>query len=99
MPGYHAIRIATGKLNHALLILDVGSVIGVGECGAGFVFGEVAIEIAIVGGEDERRIAFDEQILRSVGVVAAGVSANAGKDFHIVAIDEADAAFGIELDE
>ena len=34
---------------------------------------KIEIEIAIVGGEDERRIAFDAEILRGVGVARAGV--------------------------
>ena len=62
--GDDAVGISAGKLNHALLILDVGGVIGFGESGAGFVFGQVAIEIAIVGSEDEGRIAFDCYVLR-----------------------------------
>jgi len=41
--GDDALEIAAGELDHALLILDVGGVIGVGECGAGFVLGEVAV--------------------------------------------------------
>ena len=51
------------KLNHAVLIADVGGVVSVREGGAGFVFGEIAIEIEIVGGEDERRSAFNAEIL------------------------------------
>jgi hypothetical protein len=33
------------KLNHAVLIADVGGVVRVGEGGAGFVFDEIAIEV------------------------------------------------------
>src|SRR4029077_2304412 len=77
--GDDAIGVATGKLNHALLILDVSGEIGVGECGAGFVLGEVAVQIAIVGGEDEGRMALDTDILRCKGVPRAGVSANPRK--------------------
>lgn len=62
--GNDAVWISASKLNHALLILDVGGVIGFGESGAGFVFGEVAIQIAIVGSEDEGRIAIDSDVLR-----------------------------------
>ena len=51
------------KLDHALLIADVGRVVGVGESGAGFVFGEIAIEVQIVGSKDERRSAFHAEIL------------------------------------
>lgn len=43
------------KANHALLVADVGRVVGVGESGAGFVFDEIAIEVQIVGGKDEGR--------------------------------------------
>ena len=38
--------------------------IGVGERGAGFVLGEIAVEIAIVGGQDKWRIAVDSNVLR-----------------------------------
>jgi hypothetical protein len=41
--GDDALGIAAGELDHALLIFDVGGVIGLGECGAGFVLGEVAV--------------------------------------------------------
>jgi len=61
--GDDAIGIASGELNHARLILDVRGPKIFRESGAGFVFGEIAIEIAVVGREDERRIAFDAQIL------------------------------------
>ncbi len=69
--------------------------IGFAECGAGEVRRKIQIEIAIVGGEDERRISFDAEILRSVGVARAGVGANAGEDFDVVAVDQMDAAFGV----
>lgn len=52
MSWHDAIRRA-GKLDHAVLIADVGGVVGVGESGAGLVFEEIAIEVNIVGSEDE----------------------------------------------
>ena len=63
VPGDNAIHIPPSQLNHTLLIANVGSVVGVRECGAGFAFDEIAIEIAIVGGQNEGRIAFDAEIL------------------------------------
>jgi hypothetical protein len=41
--GDDALGIAAGELDHALLILDVGGMIGVGECGAGLMLGKVAV--------------------------------------------------------
>src|SRR5262249_15447315 len=52
-----------GELDHPLLVLDVGGAIGLRESGAGFVFRKIAIEIAIVGGQNERRTPFDAQVL------------------------------------
>ena len=51
------------KLDHAVLVADVGGVVSVGEGGAGFVFDEIAIEVQIVGGEDERRSPLHAEIL------------------------------------
>src|SRR5580700_4720312 len=97
--GDDAVGIAAGELNHALLILDVGGVVGVGESGAGFVLGEVAVKIAIVGGQDEWRIAVDANILRGVGVVAACIGANAGENLDVVAVHEVQAAFRVDAHE
>jgi hypothetical protein len=65
-----------GQLDHALLVLNVGGLIGFGESGAGFVFRKIAIEIAIVGGQDERRSALDAQVLGSISMTRSGVGAN-----------------------
>src|SRR5579859_1405865 len=74
-------------------------VVGVGKSGAGFVFGEIAIEITIVGGEYEGRSAFHAQVLRGIGVARARVGTDAGEKFDIVAVHETDAACGVQLDE
>ena len=57
----NSVRIATGQLDHAFLVLNIGGVIRIRKGSAGFVFGEIAIEIAIVGCQDEGRIAVDAQ--------------------------------------
>lgn len=84
----NSVRIATGQLDHAFLVLNIGGVIRIRKGSAGFVFGEIAIEIAIVGCQDEGRIAVDPQVLRSVGVPGSGVGTNARKDLDVVAIDQ-----------
>ncbi len=61
--------------------------------------GEVAVEIAVVGSEDEGAIAVDADVLRRPGVARSGIDADAGKDLDVVAVDEAQAPFGIALDE
>ena len=96
MAGNNAVH-GTGQFDHSRLSGDVGGVIGVGERGAGQVQRKIEIEIAIVGSENERRISLDAEILRGVGVAGAGVGANAGEDFDIVAIHQADAAFRVQL--
>ena len=51
------------KLHHAFLVADVGGVVNVGKGGAGFVFGEIAIKVQIVRGEDERGSACNAEVL------------------------------------
>jgi len=82
-----SVRIATGQLDHAFLVPNIGGVIPICEGSAGFVFGEIAIEIAVVGCHDKGRMAVDTQVLRSVGVSRPGVGTNARKDLDVVAID------------
>jgi hypothetical protein len=60
---------------------------------------EIAVEIAVVRGENEGRIALDADVLRGERVAGAGVGADAGEDLHVVAVDEAQAAFGVALHE
>jgi len=61
--GNNAVRIAAGKLNHALLVFDICGMIGLGKCGTSLVLGKVAVEIAIVRSEHKRWIPVDAQIL------------------------------------
>ena len=65
--GHHAIR-RPGKINHAGLCGDVGRMIGFTERSAGLVRRQVEIEITIVRGQHEGRIAIHLEILRSIGV-------------------------------
>ena len=97
--GKDAVRISSSEFDHALLILDVSEPEIVGEGRAGFVFGEIAIEIAIVGSQDERRRAFDADVLRRVSVVSTGVGADAWKDLNVVAVHELQAALRIDPNE
>ena len=60
------VRIASGQLDHTFLVPNIGGVVRIGEGSAGFVFREIAMEIAIVGCQDEGRIAVDTQVLRCV---------------------------------
>lgn len=99
MPGDNAIYIPPSQLNHALLIANVRSAVSIGEGSAGFAFNEIAIEIAIVGGKDEGRIAFDAQILRGISVTTASIGANAGEDLDVVAMHETEPTLSVELDE
>jgi len=57
--------------------------------------GNIAVGIAIVGGQDERRISVDAEILRSVGVACAGAGANARENFDVVAIYQPQAALRV----
>ena len=41
----------------------------------------------------------DSQILRCVCVTRSGIGANARKDFNVVAVDQVDSSFGIQLDQ
>src|SRR5450631_2616733 len=64
-----------GEMDHALLILDIRGLVRFAERGAAFVLGEVAVEVAIVGSEDEGRVALDADVLRGEGVAGARVGA------------------------
>ena len=94
--GHHAIRRAR-KFYHTRLGGDVRSVVGIGESGAGHMRRQVPVKIAIVRGQNERRISLHPQILRSVGVPRAGVRANARENFHVVAVHQTDAPFSVQL--
>jgi hypothetical protein len=52
-----------GELDHALLGVDVRRLVGLAERRAGLALGEVAVEIAVVRRQDERRIAVDAEVL------------------------------------
>src|SRR2546427_4331765 len=53
---------------------------------------EIAVKIAIVGREDIGWSSRDANVLRRVGVARAGIDADAGKDFDVVAIHQVHAA-------
>lgn len=92
-----AIGRPAGELNHARLVPDVRGFVRLRKRGAGAVLDKIAIQVAIVRGENKWRIAIHAQILRSVSVMAASISANSGKDFYVVAVNEAHAVLGVEF--
>ena len=75
------------RVLHAVLGAEVG--VGVEGLGDGFVLVEVAVEVHVVGGEDDcAGGGGNSDELRGVGVLAAGVGADAGEDLLVVAVDE-----------
>src|SRR5579863_1529391 len=70
----------SSEFNHARLRGDIGLLERGIECGASAMRAQIFVEIHVVGGKDERRVAIDANVLRREGVMAAGESANAGKD-------------------
>jgi len=63
-------------------------VIGVGERGAGGVLREIAVQVDVVRREYKWWIACDAEILRRVGVPAAGVGANPRKELYVIAVHQ-----------
>jgi hypothetical protein len=98
VPGNDAID-GSSKLNHAFLIFDVGRVIRIAERSAGHVRFQIAVQISIVGRQHEARRAFDQQVLRGIGVAPADVSADAGKNLHVIATDKTHSTFRIQTNK
>ena len=63
--------------------------------------GEIAVEVAIIGGEHERFCVggIDTEILRRISVPRSGERTNARHDFLIVAVHQAQASFGVQADK
>src|SRR5712664_4210735 len=60
---------------------------------------EIAVKIAVVGREDIGWSSRDANVLRRISVARAGIDADAGEDFDIVAIHQVHAASGSNADK
>src|SRR5713226_4011305 len=60
---------------------------------------EIAVKIAVVGREDIGLSSRDANVLRRVGVARAGIDADAGEDFDVVAVHQMHAASGGNADK